>query len=366
MTPSAAPLANPNVDIPESLADRARSAQRAEVQVSSPIRIGILGGGAMGAVHAAAYRAIDGVEVVSVFSRNRERAETVARICSAAAVSNAAALLDDPTIEAIDVCLPSAVHPEFVLSALERGKHVFCETPFALKLSDARAMIDAAKQYDRVLSVGLLLRSIAEYEHVRQVAMSQRCGKLMSITAYRLGSYLRASGPDHKKHYTDPTTELMTFDFDFIHWLMGPPTRLSATAVTTDGGVAGEISALLDYGDGRSATVLASGVLPDSYTFSAGFRVLFENGAFELKTLFASEPPESTFRFYPEGGTPEAVAIRGHNPYEKELRHFTDCLRGEADPTLLEGQRALESLALSLATQRSLQTRQAVAIDRHL
>ena len=43
-------------------------------------------------------------------------------------------------------------------------------------------------------------------------------------------------------------------------------------------------------------------------------------------------PPESTFRFYPEGGSPEAVAIRGHNPYEKELRYFADCLRGEADP----------------------------------
>jgi len=330
--------------------------------MSSRIRIGILGGGSMGAAHAAAYHAVDSVEVVGVFSRNRKRAEAVARMCSAAAVTDAAALLDDPTIAAVDVCLPSAIHPRFVVSALERGKHVFCETPFALELGDARAMIDAARKYDRVLSVGLLMRSIAEYEHVRQIARSQRCGKLLSITAYRLSSYLRESGADHKEHYTDPTTELMTFDFDFIQWLMGRPARVSATAVMTDRGVAGEISALLDYGDGRTATVLASGILPNSYTFSAGFRVLFENGAFELKTLFASNPPQSMFRFYPEGGSPEVVSIRGHNPYEKELRHFADCVRGEADPALLDGQRALEALTLSVATQRSLQARQAVAI----
>jgi UDP-N-acetylglucosamine 3-dehydrogenase len=329
----------------------------------SQIRIGILGGGSMGAVHADAYRTIDSVEVVGVFSRSRERAEAVARICSTAAVTDASLLLDDPTIAAIDVCLPSAVHPEFVVAALERGKHVFCETPFALELGPAEAMIDAAQKFNRILLVGLLMRSIAEYEYVRRVAVSQQCGKLLSIMAYRLGSYLRVSGPDHKEHYTDPSTELMTFDLDFILWLMGPPTNVSATAVTTDRGTAGEISALLDYGDGRSATVLASGILPNSFAFSSGFRVLFEMGAFELKTSFARNPPESTFRFYPEGGSPEAVAIRGHNPYEKELRYFADCLRGEADPTLLDAQRALEALTLSVATQQSLQARQAVAID---
>ena len=48
---------------------------------------------------------------------------------------------------------------------------------------------------------------IAEYEHVQRVAASQECGKLLSIVAYRLGSDLRASGPDHKDHYPLPSAD---------------------------------------------------------------------------------------------------------------------------------------------------------------
>jgi threonine dehydrogenase-like Zn-dependent dehydrogenase len=93
------------------------------------VRVAILGGGSMGATHTDSYSRINKVRVVGVFSRRRERAEAVARICRAKSVNDAFALLDDPAIDAIDVCVPSANHLEYVVAALERGKHVFCETP---------------------------------------------------------------------------------------------------------------------------------------------------------------------------------------------------------------------------------------------
>ena len=87
------------------------------------VRIGILGAGAMGGMHAAAYAGLAGVEVAGVFSRNAERARSVARICKAEAAPTAEALIADEDIDAIDVCLPSAQHPDVVVAALERGKH---------------------------------------------------------------------------------------------------------------------------------------------------------------------------------------------------------------------------------------------------
>ena len=89
---------------------------------------------------------------------------TVAGSRGAKAVDDASALFDDPTIHAIDVCVPSVNHHEFVLAALQRGKHVFCETPFAVQLTAAEAMIEAAKHARRLFMVGLLERSIAQYE----------------------------------------------------------------------------------------------------------------------------------------------------------------------------------------------------------
>ena len=329
----------------------------------SKVKVGILGAGSMGFEHADCYRAIETAEVACVFSRNRERARAAARICNAKPVSDPFALINDRSIDAIDVCLPSANHREFVTAALQQGKHVFCETPFALQLEDAQAMIEAARKSAKILLVGLLMRSTAQYEHIHRVAASGELGRILSVVTYRLGSYLRAGAPDHKEHYSDPSTELMTFDFDFVQWLLGQPRRVTATAVDTEHGLPGEISAVLDYEGSGAATVLASGIMPVSFPFSTGFRVVFERGAFELGFVFEDGPPKSTFTFSPERGTREAVAIPGHNPYEKELRHFVACIRKEADPTLLAAERAWETLKLSLATQRSLREHQSIDVN---
>jgi predicted dehydrogenase len=48
------------------------------------------------------------------------------------------------------------------------------------------------------------------------------------------------------------------------------------------------------------------------------------------------------------------VVLQGGNPYEAELRRFVDCIAGKADPALLDADRAIEALALSLAVQQAL------------
>src|SRR5713226_2898265 len=205
----------------------------------------------MGTAHAAAYAGIAEATVVGVFSRDPARARSVASICKAQPFDDCDALI--ASADAIDVCLPSAIHHAFVVPALNAGKHVFCETPLALGLVEARQMRDAARRADRLLQVGLLMRSLPAYEHIKAVASSGEHGRLLSVATWRLGSYLHPDAPDRKAHYGDPSTELMTFDFDFIQWVMGPPARLSASAVRTTAGVPGEISALLSYQDGRHA-----------------------------------------------------------------------------------------------------------------
>jgi len=327
---------------------------------ASKVRVAILGGGAMGSEHAFSFGPIETAEVVGIFSRNCDRAEAAAKICGAKPVTDPFDLINDPSIDAIDVCLPSANHREFVVAALQRGKHVFCETPFALQLDDAQTMIEAARKSKTILLVGLLMRSIATYEHIHRIATSGELGRMMSIVTHRLGSYLRPGAPDHKEHYSDPSTELMTFDFDFVQWLLGQPRAVTATAVNAENGSPGEISAVLDYDGSCSATVLASGIMPASYPFSAGFRAVFERGAFELSLVFEDGPPKSTFTFYPQQGAKAAVTIAEHNPFEKELRHFIACIRREADPAILAPELAVEALKVSLATQRSLREHRTV------
>jgi len=283
----------------------------------------------MGRMHAAAWAQIADVDVVGTFTRDADR------------------LLDDPTVDAVDICLPTPLHARFAIAALDRGKHVFCETPMALVLDEALAMRDAARRAGRLLQVGLLCRSITPYRHVQQVAAAGTQGRLLSLATWRLGSYLRPGAPDHKPHYGDPTTELMTFDLDFVGWLMGRPAHLAAAGK-------GEVTALLEWADGRSATIAASGLMPPGRPFTVGFRALFEGACFELQQVFRGDgPPEIAFTVGEGNKASRPVGVRGGNPYEIELRRFIDCIAGRADPALLDAERAIEALELSLAVQRA-------------
>lgn len=317
------------------------------------VRIALLGAGSMGTVHAAAYATMPDVSVVGVFSRDPARAAAAAAICKAEPCTDAIQLIQRADIDAVNVCLPSEHHHDVVIPALKAGKHVFCESPLALDLDQAQRMRDAARRADRLLQVGLLMRSVSAYAHVEAMARSGEYGRLLSVTTWRLGSYLHADAPDHKAHYGDPSTELMTFDFDFVLWLMGRPQSLSASAARLPDGRPGEISAVLRYARGRHATVIASGLMPPGSPFTVGFRALFERAAFDHLTTFSSGPPKSSFTVT-AGTTPaRPVPVINRNPYEVELQRFVDCIHGRAAPDLLDADRAIEALHLSLATMAS-------------
>jgi UDP-N-acetylglucosamine 3-dehydrogenase len=295
-------------------------------------RIALIGAGAMGGMHRAAWATMAGIEVVGLSGRD---------------VAATRSLIESREIDAVDVCLPSALHASVVIPALAAGKHVFCETPLALTMDEAVAMRDSARQAGRLLQVGLLMRSIGAYAHLKAAVESGTHGRLLELGTWRHGSYLRPGAPDHKPHYGDPTTELMTFDFDVVGWLMGKPSRLSALP-------GDEVIVTLGFDDGRQATVRASGLMPADMPFTSGFAARFERAVFTLTTVFEGGPPNSSFMLRAGGAPPVPVAVTGGNPYEIELARFVECIAGRADPALLDADRALEALALSLATQRAL------------
>lgn len=319
---------------------------------SPPIRIGLLGAGAMGAEHAYCYGQMIGVEVVKVFSRDVRKAAAISGALGATPTDDFLDLTSDSAIDAIDVCVPTPAHGGFVTASLTAGKHVFCETPFSLDPEAAAQMRDMARRAGRLLQVGLLMRSIAACRFVKRAAESGEYGRLIHLAAHRLGSYLRADAPDHKDHYSDPTTELMTFDLDFANWLFGRPVAVSAAAGRGRGPL-GEVTAHLSYDGGGAATVLASGVMPISFPFTTGFRAVFEDAAVVSETVIKDGGFSGGTHLY-RGRAATQPELPSGNPYQIELEHFVGCIRGEADVDLLDVDRALEALSLSRSIQSYL------------
>jgi UDP-N-acetylglucosamine 3-dehydrogenase len=147
------------------------------------MRIGILGAGNMGRTHAAAYARMPDVEIVAIVGRREARVKEVTDSFGGAALTDPWQVLDDDTIDATDVCYPTFMHREYTVAALQRGKHVFCETPIALNAEDADAMIAAARSSGKLLLVALLMRFVADYAYIHDVVASGELGRPLVVYA---------------------------------------------------------------------------------------------------------------------------------------------------------------------------------------
>jgi len=105
------------------------------------IRVGLLGVGFIGATHAACYKNIAGARLVAVADVNREAADRVAAEHGARAYYAVEPLLEDKEVDAVDICLPTFLHEQTVVSAAEAGKHILCEKPIARHLGEVDHML---------------------------------------------------------------------------------------------------------------------------------------------------------------------------------------------------------------------------------
>ena len=108
------------------------------------LRIGLIGCGAAGQAHAAAYRDIEGVELRAVADMDAVAAERLAATAGCAALSPEE--LFNADLDLIDIATPTHTHADLVQEAARHGKNVLCETPLERTLDRARAAVDACRE----------------------------------------------------------------------------------------------------------------------------------------------------------------------------------------------------------------------------
>ena len=118
------------------------------------VRCGIVGFGFIGPQHAEAMRRLGFVDIAAVCSAEPEMArERAGRLGIPKVCERYEELLDDSTIEVIDIVTPTRMHHPVAMAAIARGKHVIVEKPMALSVAQAREMQDAARAADVVNAV---------------------------------------------------------------------------------------------------------------------------------------------------------------------------------------------------------------------
>jgi len=122
--------------------------------MGNTIRVGIIGVGQIGKKHLETYQSMPDVKVVAIAGRDPGRTKQVALDHDIGYwYTDFRKLLEHADIEAVDICLHNNLHLPAALASFKAGKHVYCEKPIAGSYVDGAAMLNAARQNERLLSI---------------------------------------------------------------------------------------------------------------------------------------------------------------------------------------------------------------------
>jgi predicted dehydrogenase len=242
------------------------------------------------------------------------------------------ALLADPDIDVVYNALPPSEHARWSIAALEAGKHVLCEKPFALNEAEAREMVATAEGVGRHLVEGFHDRFHPAFLHLMQLRDGGALGKIKTIKAEF--SVTIPFDPRNIRH--DPAVgggALMDLGCYPVHWvrlLAGeePDIVVAASGTRTQLGVDESIIATLRFPSGVFADVSCG--MAKGTPFKAMITVHCDNGTVEVENPVLAHRGHSIRERLSGGFVHHTVA--GGTTFDHQLQALCDVLDGKAAP----------------------------------
>jgi predicted dehydrogenase len=325
------------------------------------VRVAVLGAGFMGGVHARAYATLPDVEISAIFAPSPDRGRPLSEELGSRWTDDLEAILADPEIDAVDICLPTPQHRAVTEAALAAGKHVMLEKPVALTMEDGEALARLAGETERVFMIAHVLRFWPEYvEIARQVATGD-FGRPRSGFASRRQPFPAWSALFSRSDLTGGAViDMMVHDYDALNWIFGAPRAVTARGErNARSGGFDQVQTLIDY-DGASAMVDGGMMMPESYPFSSRLEVLCEQGALEYAFRAGGRSVEmgggvNELTLFPVEGEPLRLEPAQSDPYANECAYFLDAIRHGSPADRATPADGLQALAVALAARESLE-----------
>lgn len=305
-----------------------------------PLRVGVVGAGAVAQlIHLPLLVDRSDVEVVALADADEHRAATVAERFGVPRVVDTGQLISDEQLDALVICTPSHLHDSLAVAALEAGRHVLVERPFALTPEGCREIVKAAESTGLVAMPGMSHRFRPEVSALRAYAMSGELGRIHSGRAAWMNRAIpaRRSGWRHRTESGGGALmDLGVQAIDLLLWILGQPkiTRVTAVASRNEHEVEDAANLMMQTEDGAGLTVEVSW---NSFASEDRHyvRVLGTEGGGELPPLeifkqVGGRPMDVT----PEQGISREEAKGYLRSFRREHDHFFRSIRGHVSPDL--------------------------------
>jgi UDP-N-acetylglucosamine 3-dehydrogenase len=325
-------------------------------------RVGLIGAGGIGNVHAASCLNLPDVTMTWIADLDKPRAEALAVASGARVTTEANELVSADDVDAVIVATPTPTHRALTELAARHGKHVFCEKPIARTVADGRAMIATCQQAGVRFMVGHVVRFFPDYARIKQLLEDGALGQVGVVRAARLNAFPAADRPGYADFAASGgvVVDMMIHDLDTLRWYFGDVVRLYARGLGYTPYYARQVDycqAVVRYANGVLAHIEASWAHASFRTSIelAGSAGLIQHASAETNALRVERTGKTEAIPLPHAPVAEP-------PHQTELRHFLAGL-GSTEPYRVTGDDALIALETSLAVLESVRTGQAITFS---
>ena len=300
-----------------------------------PVKVGVIGVGHLGAIHARIYSQLPGAQLVGVCDLLPDRARAIARQFGTTSCTDYRDLL--PHVEAVSIAVPTLAHFPVAKAALSRGIHTLIEKPITRTLRETDQLLTLARRHRALLQVGHVERFNSAFQGIAEILHNPRF-----IECHRLGPYTQR-GTD-----VGVVLDLMIHDIDIVLWLVRSPVkRIEAVGVSVLSNSEDIANARLTFSNGAVANLTASRVTPETLRKIR----LFQHDTY-ISVDYATQQVK-VFQKRDGAIAHQELPIEREEPLKKELAAFLTAVRHRRAPQVT-GSQAREALRVALAITQQI------------
>ena len=299
------------------------------------LKVGVIGVGHLGQHHARIYSELDGVELVGVADIVVERAERAAADYGGRAVQNFRDLLAD--VDALSIAVPTEEHANIGRECLTNGIDLLVEKPIAPNISEARSLIDCARENDRILQVGHVERFNPVVLAAQGLATRPQFFEVHRLSVFSMRSL-----------DIDVVLDLMIHDIDIVLSLVDSEvSEIRAVGIPVLSDRADIANARIEFEDGCVANLTASRVSTDKVR-----KLRFFQPHDYVSLDFAAQ--QGHVLSLRDGKIHERRLEPAHEePLKLQLEGFAACVRTREAPSVT-GQAGLAALSVAVSINEEI------------
>lgn len=322
--------------------------------------------GRIGRIHLGNLSAkIDDVEVMAVVNPSQKGRDLAAKFGVKQLSDDVAVIFDNPEIDVVLICSPSATHADYAVRAAEAGKAIFCEKPIDMSLDRAKEVVRKTKEHKVSMMVAFNRRFDPDFAKVRMAVAGGHIGKPLSLHIISRDpgpppvAYLKESGGLFR--------DMTIHDFDMARFIMGSKVvEVFATGDCLIDPAIGEVGdidtamVLLRFENGAKAVI--EGSRKTAYGYDQRLEIFGTQGMLQIQN-----PYKTNVYSVDEKGTSSDVNLnffmdRYGISYLKEMEDFITAIR-ESKRMPVDGEDGIAAMVIAEAAYTSLRENRPIRIE---